>query len=403
MSCEEAKINMHDYVDEQLDEFTKNDVENHIQNCKTCFNEYKRLMLLFDRLKELPHVIEPPMEIVESLTAELLKQSAREEKDELLIPQKNIKKIKKEQVKQEKMLKTMRGADRKSIVTKKIVKPLLAPLRIDFKFDKTLLILLPLLLIAAAYLVYDFQKYNSPWTIRDIEGQHSIIGNPNSGKKWRQGESLMTDIKTKSIVHVPETCNIEVGVNSLVILEKAKDEANRIRLNKGTIKIINITEMPFFSIVVANSVIHDRGGEFIVTVDDKGNSKVQVNAAFVEIVHNGDSYFVDEGYLCNISNEFRPGTPYRFDASVEFKLAVEQFDYGSGGDEAVSKIISLAREIDMLTLLAMIPRVSQLQRQILFQGISNYFPPSESVTRMGIIKLNKEMLYKWWEEIEWQI
>jgi hypothetical protein len=85
------------------------------------------------------------------------------------------------------------------------------------------------------------------------------------------------------------------------------------------------------------------------------------------------------------------------------KSEVEKFDYENGGDDSIQKIISTANKEDILTLLALIPNASQLQRQVLFQVIANHYPPPTGVTRMGIIKADFEMLYKWWDEIEWQI
>jgi hypothetical protein len=128
-----------------------------------------------------------------------------------------------------------------------------------------------------------------------------------------------------------------------------------------------------------------------------------VEFGFVEIGYKNQSYFVSEGYVCEIKNNYPPGIPYRLNASDTLKNEVEKFDYENGGDDSVQKIISTAHNEDMLTLLALIPNTSQLQRQLLFQVVANHYPPPSGVTRMGIIKADSEMLNKWWEEIEWQI
>lgn len=406
MNCEEVKISLHDFVDELSDDFMKREIEVHLRSCNRCFQEYKRLIIFFDRLKELPYTVDPPKEIIELLSTELLKRSMDEKAREAALHLSNIRKIKKEQAAQEKKFKQTRGAVRKSLVSRTIMIPGISrayPASPKFDLTKTILTLLPLVLIAVGYFIYDFQKFNSPWKVKSIEGKITINGVLNHLGKISQGESLFTNEESKAIIHVPKVGIVEVNENSLVVLEKAKDGDNRITLQHGTIRVANTSDMPDFAVELKNCFVSDRGGEFIVSVDDTAGAKIFVNFGFVEIHSNGEDLFLSEGYNCEIRNGFRIGTPYRVDALDSLKEEVKNFDYKNGGDDSIAKIISYARESDMLTLLALIPHASQLQRQVLFQKITNRFPPPEGVTRMGIIRAEKEMLYLWWQEIEWQL
>jgi hypothetical protein len=406
MTCEEVKICLHDFVDEQLDDFMKNDIESHIRKCDGCFAQYRKLQAFFDRLKELPFTIDPPQDIIESFSSEFLEKSYQEEKLEIINKQSSQKKILKEREKQETKLKATRSALRKSIVAKEILnQSLLLPIQRLFQLDltKVMLIILPVILIIVGYFIYDFQKYNSPWNVQLLEGTVTINGMVNNSGKISQGESLNTDRKSRIIVHIPQMGKLQIDTNTTIVLEKAKDGDNRVTLKRGSIKIINSALMPEFSIDLNNSFISDRGGVFSISIDESDNIKVNVDFGFVEIEYKNESYFVKEGYVCEIKNNFRPGIPYRLNASDTLKSEVEKFDYENGGDDSVQKIISTANKEDILTLLALIPNASQLQRQVLFQVIANHYPPPAGVTRMGISKADSEMLYKWWDEIEWQI
>ena len=95
MNCEEVKISLHDFVDELLDGFIKRDVEAHIRTCDTCFNEYKKIRIFFDKLKDLPYIIEPPEEIVKTFSAQLLNRSLKDETPESAPRSGDIKKLKK--------------------------------------------------------------------------------------------------------------------------------------------------------------------------------------------------------------------------------------------------------------------------------------------------------------------
>ena len=401
MTCEEVKISLHDYIDGSVDLISKRDIEYHIRNCEICKKEYQKLFIFFDRLKKLPFVIDPPKDILESVRSELLGMS----ESSINTSKKSLKdtlRILKEKDNQEKQVK------KKSIVfgrlkTRKVLKAHVLKRRDKSNIRNTLLTLLPLFVIGIGYFIYDLQKYNYPWSVRSLEGNQKINGNNLQNDLWNPGGVLSTDEKARAKVNVPNIGIIEVGYNSALILEKAKEGSNSIVMERGSIRVVNSTNMPSLTIKVGVHKILDRGGEFSVETDKLGNANINVKYAFVEIVFNDEHYFLKENYSCELRVGKEPGIPIHQNASDTLKNAVESFDELNGGDQALEKIIKSYRESDVLTLLALIPRVSQLQRQIIFQEISNHFPPPESITRAGIIRLDKDMLYKWWEEIEWQI
>lgn len=406
MNCEEVKISLHDFVDETLDGFMKREVEAHLRVCNKCFNEYKRIRIFFDTLKNLPYTIEPPKEIVETFSAELLSRSLKEEMSESPSPPvTNLRRLKKERVKQEKILRKSRGAIRKSLISRTIMIPRISQSlpSTGINWNKILLTLLPVVLFAAGYFIYDFQKNNSPWKVNTKEGTVIINGIVNYSGKIRQGESLLTENNSKATVLVPRIGNIDIDENSLLLLVKAKDGNNRIRLQKGAIKIVNMTNMPDLAIDIENCVVIDRSGQFSISIDENNIAKIFVEFGFVEIQHDNQTVYLNEGYNCEIRDGYKIGTPYRSDASESLKEEVKNFDYNGVEENTIEKIIKAATPKDMLTLLELIPRTSKLKRQVLFQAIANNFPPPENVTRAGIINGDLHMLYLWWQEIEWQL
>lgn len=406
MNCVEIKINLHDFVDELIDEEGKKEIENHLKTCNSCFAEYKRIRKFFDKLKNIPYTIDPPATIIEQLSAELLKRASAEVKEEQSKPQINLKKIKREQIKQENELKKFRGAIRKSnitrsILTTRITRPL--PSRYNLSLSKTIWTLLPLVLIAVGYFIYDFTLLNSPWKVRTVTGSVVINGQTNLSERWDEGENLSVDEYSKVVINIPKTGRMEVEPNSFLILLKAKDKSNRIKLLRGSIQITNTSLIPYLAIELNDAILHDRGGTFSITTDDNSNAKIYVDYGFLEIERKGRTYFLDEGYICELRTSLHPGTPYRADASELLKSEVSKFDYENGGDTSIEKIINEAKESDLLTLLALIPRTTESYRSILFNKITAYYPPPPGVTLEGIIKLDGEMLERWWFEIEWQI
>lgn len=406
MNCEEIKISLHDFVDELLDDNRKREIEAHLKTCNNCFAEYKKVKKFFDKLKDMPYTIEAPSNLVEILSDELLKKAVAEQQEERATPKVKINKLKREQVKQEKLLKNSRGAFRKSRVTKSIFTTRIsAPVvpRFGLELKKTILTLLPIVLFAVGYFVYDFSLINSPWKVRTITGNVLINGQIRTNERWEENESMVTDSYSKAVINVPKTGRIEVDPNSFLILLKAKDNGNRIKFLKGSIRVINSNLLPYLTIEIENFLIYDRGGTFEITIDDNSYTNVTVEYGYLEIEQKGRKFFVDEGYTCQIRPNTHPGIPHRVDAPDELKSEIRKLDYEGGGDESVQKIISIATESDMLTLLGLIPKSSESYRAVLFNKISAYYPPPPGVTLEGIVKLDPDMLEKWWFEIEWQI
>ncbi|MCL4548531.1 MAG: zf-HC2 domain-containing protein, partial [Bacteroidetes bacterium] len=171
MNCEEAKINLHHFLDNELDSKTKKEVEAHLHSCESCYKEFMKLRKFFDRLKILPYAVDPPQDIIESLSKELLARSASEAKKVTPEQSPNVK-VKKGKITQEKKLKAERSAVRKSAVSRTILGyGLLKPYPTS-KFEWKEIVIIPIILIlfAVFYLYYDFQKYNSPWNIQCLDG-----------------------------------------------------------------------------------------------------------------------------------------------------------------------------------------------------------------------------------------
>ena len=407
LSCEEVKINLHDYVDELLDDSVKKEIEEHILTCETCLVRYKKMTSFFDKLKDLQDIVELPGDIRESLSNELLKRSLNEKIEDKPVPKINLRKIKKEQAKLEKSLKQARGAARKSMISKTIITsrrsvPLLLR-KEKLNLKKTLLILLPLLIIAAGYFTYGVLQVNSPWNVETNYGSFLINGKRNQPGKLEKGSAVRTIDSSQVIIYVPQTGRIELNPNSELVLEKPENNDNRVSLLGGSIKVITTAMIPKFTVDLINYSVRDVGGVFTVSVNDAGNSKVFVDFGMVEIFYKGHSFFLDEGYNCELQLGRRPGTPYRFDATDSLKHLVRQFDMKNGNDNLVDEIVQQANQSDALTLLSLIPRVSAVKRQVLYQKIADYFPPPDNVTRLGVITLDSGMIEAWWNEIEWQI
>ncbi len=405
MTCEEIKISLHDYVDGQLNLVTKNEVKNHLYGCDLCFKEYQRIQSFFEILKSLPYTLKPKEDIVADFSKELLDKSLRESGDDLNISHSAKKKIEKEQRKQEAKLKADWSVSKKSRASKTITVPIYSLKYISMRRNRNRLFLLSIIivLLAAAYFIYNFQKRNSPWNFEILSGNVLVNGKQMPANILTENETIRTQDNAQAIIFIPQTGKIQLMPASEITIIKAEDGDNKIKLNGGTIHVISSADMPDLTVEFSLAEVRDRSGTFTLTATAEKKALLNVEAGFVEINYGDEKIFVKDGYTCKLLSGGVPSIPYRINAPDSLKNMVENFSAAEDNSSVADLIISSAGKDDMLTLLAMIPRVSQLQRQIIFQTIANHFPPPANVTRLGILKADEDMLYKWWEDMEWQL
>ena len=406
ITCEEVKISLHDYVDNAVNKKTKREIEEHFRTCKSCYAEYNKITLFLGRLKDLAEGTEPPNDIVENFSKELLERTLIEKEKEQVFEEKK-KKHKKERKQQSKPSQPAGFEKRQSEFSKSFVKDYqtskFSLITSSINIKKTLKTILPLVLIGIGYLVYQFLQVNTPWQLDINHGYYYINGKEDLTGKLDKGQTLEVQDSSLINVFVPHSGRIDVQSLSSITLIDGNDNKNVVALNSGAIRITTTVLIPKLFVDVEDFSIRDVGGVFSVKYKDSGDVIVFVEFGLVQIFYKGQSYYVNEGYYNELRSDQLPGTPYRFDASDSLKQLINTFDLYGESNLLIGKIIDNVSKSDALTLLALIPRVSAVNRQLLFQKLANFIPPPNTVTRMGIITLNREMLNNWWNEIEWQI
>jgi len=406
LNCEEVKINIHKYIDGQLDKATQNEMDSHLNSCDSCFDLYNNTATIIEKIKDLPSIVDLPFNIREILADEFLKKTEDEKPKDIPPKRINSKKLIKEQKRLERELKLSRDQKRKTFISKSQLTRIRTK-KISFlekySFKKILIAIIPLIIIALGYFAFDLLKNNSPWEIEWKHGRYAVNGLENANLKLSKYETISTKDSSQMILYVPQTGRIEINSNSSVTLINPKNGSNKVRLNNGTIKMVTTAMIPYLTVEVKNFSVRDIGGVFTASMLPAGDAKLFVDFGMVEVTYQGISFKLDEGYICDIFKGKKPGTPYRFDASDSLKNAIRLFDSNEDFEIPLSIIIKEAIPSDVLTLLALIPKVPPVKRQLIFQKISNYFSPPKNVTRMGIVTLDLEMLELWWNDIEWRI
>jgi len=78
-----------------------------------------------------------------------------------------------------------------------------------------------------------------------------------------------------------------------------------------------------------------------------------------------------------------------------------KLDFENGGNAALERVLSEAREKDSLTLWHLFPRVSGAGRGAVYDRLASLVPPPEGVSRAGVLRLEQPMLDLWRDRLPW--
>ncbi|HSK70251.1 MAG TPA: FecR domain-containing protein [Pyrinomonadaceae bacterium] len=237
------------------------------------------------------------------------------------------------------------------------------------------------------------------WQVESIEGAPKIL-NSSKPELLEVGEILETDENSRAKIDVADIGQVEIAPNSLVKLVNSSETEHRMALEYGSLEAMIFAPPRLFVVDTPTAAAVDLGCAYKLEVDKAGNSKLHVTSGYVALERDGRESIVPAGAMCLTRRGKGLGTPFLETASTEFKDALKKFDFENGGSAALEKILRKARSQDTLSLWHLLSRVSGKEREQVFQKIASFSKLPESVTREGILNLDKQMLEDWRYELE---
>ncbi|MGK9368413.1 anti-sigma factor family protein [Melioribacter sp. Ez-97] len=392
MNCNDIYIYLHKYIDETLDEKSLRELKIHIETCAECREKHDKFNRFFELLKSLPYSVEPPADLIELLSKELLRKSLNQlnnERKTKIID--DIKKLR-EQSRQEKLLKETRGLTKKSRMSRS-----LKTSHSRLSSGKIILIIAAgiLLFSALAYYFYLNSLANSPWTVESVKGVFELKGLNYTDAFWYEGERLSCADSSIVRIIIPGEGRFELAGKSSILLKRAQKKNNIIYLDYGTVKTDDKLGHLGLTVEFENNELKGDIASYEFYLN-KGNGELTVTNGAVYI---NDRIKIKDGYFVKFRN-FSPGTPLRIGVDRAFENFAEQFDAGYITPQTISGIIKNAKGEDAVSLLSILERSPLNYRGELFQAVANFYPPPPNVTYDGVMRLDKEMLASWESVIE---
>ncbi len=267
-----------------------------------------------------------------------------------------------------------------------------------------------LLLIGIGFAVFWMRRDEGPKVV-DKNSSNSfevdcLAGAPKAGQdivtntgRLAVGEYLETDNNSKAKIEVANIGKVEVAPNSRVRLVRTGEKEHRLALDEGKLEADILAPPRLFVVDTPSAVATDLGCKYTLEVDKSGNSSLHVTHGWVLLERDEYESLVPAGAMCQTRKDKGVGTPYFDDASDTFVTALKNFDFENGGTPALKIIIKESREYDTLTLWHLLPRVNGKDRELVYDALASFMKPPYGVTREGILKLDKEMMDRWRQEI----
>jgi hypothetical protein len=256
--------------------------------------------------------------------------------------------------------------------------------------------------VLAASLWYGGRPAPASLQVARLEGAPKVGSSPVRGTgHLRVGEYLVTDGASRARIDVGLIGEVEVAPNTRVGLLATRPSEHRLALERGTMHARIWAPPGLFFVETPSATAIDLGCTYTLTVDDAGAGLLRVTRGWVAFEWRGRESFVPEGALCRTQPGIGPGTPYREDAPVALRAALEKLDFEPAADRApaLAAVLASVRREDALTLWHLLARTAGEEKSDVFERLAALVPPPAGVTRGGVLAGDQQMLDAWWEQL----
>lgn len=263
--------------------------------------------------------------------------------------------------------------------------------------QKLLVTLLILVLTAAGVYGYlEYSKYNTPWSVRALEGDVSINGTTETD--LNENEVASTEEASTAEIVIPSQATIKLYPKSTLKLIKGHREQNifdvngtgfELMTNLDTAKFVEFADQPPYSI---------RFGDVRITTElaqlqcSRILNQIKLNFGWAEVVigshrislASNHSVSIAEGNLLNIP-------VYAFTDSAQ-KSRINIMNVKGLDPETLASFIVNSTELDALSLFYLLTKTTIANREMIVSKLESFFPAITDEVRQGLIKEKPESL-----------
>lgn len=343
--------------------------------------------VLQEKIAKVIPELQPSVEVRNGIFSYIMDEKIREQKE-----QEKIANAFADKEKQEKAIEEIKEEKESAYVDE--IKPK-KNIAINFGLIKKIgYVLIGIAIIIAAYV---FITSSKGWEVISITGQPRLDNSPMKSSDGFASESIIETNEFSSVtLMMPELGKLLVDNSTTVSRTK---NSNEIKLDNGQIKKFEENASDILTVITPLAKITElyKGSAFKLSATPGGSSRLIVESGWVVISINEFDTYVPKNFDCQITKG-RYAVPYPSDSSPQLISLLQNF---SGiNDPSVGTILTQMTKKESLSIWHIIQLISTENRSIAFDRLNEFIPVPSSVTKEGILALNKDMLLDWRQEIE---
>lgn len=242
------------------------------------------------------------------------------------------------------------------------------------------------------------------WKVVRLEGAPRVGSSRIAGTgTLTVGEWIETDSTSRAEIEVGAIGQASIEPNTRMRLVKAERTDHRLALVRGTLHVRIWAPPRLFYVDTPSATAVDLGCTYTLTVDEAGAGLLHVATGWVAFDSGGRESFVPAGAVCATRPGIGPGTPCFEDAARVLREALERLDFGREEPAARARslevVLEQARARDALTLWHLLSRVEGDERGQVYDRLAALVPPPAGVSREGVLRGDREMSDRWWDEL----
>jgi len=232
------------------------------------------------------------------------------------------------------------------------------------------------------------------WTWRQSwpAGKPWTIESSAADARLEVGRQVTLPAGENAVANIGRIGTMRIAGGTSFELRATRGMRHRLRMDAGQVHVR--VWAPPVSVVFetpAGEVI-DMGCEFVLSVDGD-SSHVRVASGWVQLENGIDEVLVPAGASSEMTSARGPGAPVFDDAAEGFREAVRAIEAGAG-PAALDRVLRLARERDVFTLLQMAERYREVAAPLLRRA-AELSPPPGDVTIGAILRGDRQSLWRW--------
>mgnify|MGYP001590160929 CR=1 FL=1 len=171
----------------------------------------------------------------------------------------------------------------------------------------------------------------------------------------RPGQVVATDGSSRAYLDMPGVGHVEVAPGTTLSVRESAPDRHELYLERGSIRALVTAPPRLFQVGTPSGLAVDLGCLYTLTVDEAGDTVLEVELGQVSMEAPGRAVLVPGGAVCRSYRDRGPGTPYWRESAGRIEAAASGFD--RGGD--VAPLLAALDAADTPTFLALLAHESE--------------------------------------------